>query len=62
MPWKCPACSSQIVHALSPDLPRPGVVYRCSVCRLELTFDAKIQKLRPAPLPPDNPDRNRKTA
>jgi hypothetical protein len=38
MPWRCPACQEQIrhEHEIQPSL---GVVYRCHVCRLEVTFD-----------------------
>ena len=51
MPWKCPACFSAISHAPIDATPRLGVIYRCSVCRLELVFDAVTEKLTLAPLP-----------
>jgi hypothetical protein len=41
MPWKCPACQTQIG-----DAPEPKRVYRCHVCRLELTLDETTHKLR----------------
>jgi len=55
MPWRCPACSTEITHRLGDDRPRPGVVYRCSVCRLELVVDEATNKLKVAPLPPEPP-------
>jgi rubredoxin len=50
MPWKCPACETQ----LRLDGPRPEAnrVYRCSVCRLELVLDDEAGRLTVAPLPP----------
>ena len=32
MDWKCPGCG----NAIQPAEPRLGVIYRCSICRLEL--------------------------
>src|SRR5262245_6138127 len=50
MPWICPACGEHVRHYHNHEsLPRPGRVYRCPVCRLELIFDAKLGKMRPAP-------------
>jgi hypothetical protein len=58
MPWKCPACQTPIRSGQ--DIPRPGVVYRCATCRLELIADPATDKLVLAPLPPDTPlDRSR---
>ena len=48
MPWKCPACQTQIAH--NGDAPEPKRVYRCHVCRLELILDETTQKLTLAPL------------
>jgi hypothetical protein len=48
MPWKCPACQTQIAH--NGDAPAPKRVYRCHVCRLELILDETTQKLTLAPL------------
>jgi hypothetical protein len=45
MPWTCPACSLAIRHGESEPAPRPGVVYRCHVCRLELILDTQSNKL-----------------
>jgi DNA-directed RNA polymerase subunit RPC12/RpoP len=58
MSWQCPACSSRIAQKTEDDaLPRPGVVYRCHVCRLELIYDLFLKKLELAPL---SPHRNQK--
>jgi predicted RNA-binding Zn-ribbon protein involved in translation (DUF1610 family) len=51
MPWKCPACQTQIEHDANMTTPRPGVIYRCHVCRLELKLDPETNKLILAPLP-----------
>ena len=54
MPWTCPACGEHVHHHhIGQNVPRTGVIYRCHVCRLELIFDAKIGKMRPAPFPPE---------
>jgi hypothetical protein len=56
MPWKCPACSTPIrqqLIAAGHDAPRPGAVYRCGVCRLELVLDGDANRMTPAPLPRD---------
>jgi hypothetical protein len=62
MPWKCPACSTEVVHANAEATPRPGVIYRCPVCRLELAFDPKLQKMRPSPAPSPRTGEPRRTA
>ena len=62
MPWKCPACSTQMVHAHTNDLPRLGVVYRCFVCRLELSFDPNLNTMRPSSLPCLETGKQRRTA
>jgi len=49
MPWKCPACETQIRH--DGDVPQANRVYRCHVCRLELTFDATSNRMAVPPLP-----------
>ena len=51
MPWRCPACETQIRPIEPEATPRPGVVYRCHVCRLELVVDDLTQKLMVPPLP-----------
>ena len=59
MPWHCPACSTVIRHQEAVEsAPRPGIVYRCPVCRLELVVDEKTGKLTVAPLPPDTEPRD----
>ena len=50
MPWRCPACSTQIQHNEHEPTPRAGRIYRCSVCRLELVLDVSLQKLVVPPL------------
>lgn len=55
MPWKCPACVTAITHAPNDAMPRPGVIYRCSVCRLEFVLDKATKKLTLAPLPSTEP-------
>ena len=49
MPWRCPACQTQIQHTGFEESPRPGTVYRCHVCRLELTADPKTERLTVTP-------------
>lgn len=51
MPWRCPACREHIRHNGIESTPRIGVVYRCHVCRLELTFDDDKRAFDVAPLP-----------
>src|SRR5262249_59007270 len=51
MPWKCPACGTQIRHSDVEDRPRLNKVYRCHICRLELVFREKNGKLTVALLP-----------
>jgi len=48
VPWKCPACETQIRHDGS--TPEPGRVYRCPVCRLELVLDPGTNRMNVAPL------------
>ena len=49
MPWKCPACETQIRH--DGDVPQSNRIYRCHVCRLELTVDARTNTMAVPPLP-----------
>jgi rubredoxin len=37
--WRCPACATPIPLSALETHPRPRAVYRCPVCRLELTYD-----------------------
>jgi hypothetical protein len=50
MSWKCPACQTIIEHDASVRLPRPGVIYRCYACRLQLVIDPATDKLVIAPI------------
>jgi transposase-like protein len=43
MPWKCPACETQMAH--DGDHPEHQRVYRCHVCRLDLVRDESTQNL-----------------
>ena len=59
MPWKCPACTTSIRLALviaGDDHPRPGRVYRCSVCHLELVLSEVTGALIPVPLLSESSD------
>jgi hypothetical protein len=56
MPWKCPACGSQIRHSDVEDRPRAGGRYRCHICRLDLVLESQDEKLAVAPLRTDDPD------
>ena len=56
MPWTCPACQQQVQH--EPGLPRTDCVYRCPVCRLQMTFDLTTNKMKPLPPPGDDNDKN----
>ena len=60
MPWKCPACSTPIRQQLSAagdDAPRPSVIYRCNVCRLELVLNPAADQMIITPWPPDTDDK-----
>ena len=57
MPWRCPACQTNITHADTEASPRLGVVYRCHICRLELVVDVDTQKLAVRPFPDTAADR-----
>jgi hypothetical protein len=50
MPWTCPACSLAIHHSETEASPRPGTVYRCHICRLELMLDTRTGKLVMIPM------------
>jgi hypothetical protein len=52
MTWSCPACRTTIQH--TEDAPRPGTIYRCHICRLELVIDTGLGRLTLAPLPADD--------
>jgi hypothetical protein len=50
MPWRCPACHTQIRHSELELKPRAGERYRCHICRLELVLDPATDKLTVTPL------------
>ena len=50
MPWRCPACATPIPLGVLEERPRPGTVYRCPVCRLELTYDDRRGTLDVPPI------------
>jgi hypothetical protein len=56
MPWKCPACQTQIAH--DGDSPDPKRVYGCHVCHLELVLDDRTRKLTVMPFHTDRPNRH----
>ena len=65
MPWTCPACSLAIRHNEAEPTPRPGVVYRCHICRLELALDPDTGKLAMTAMPQEDvvkPSASRKSA
>jgi predicted SprT family Zn-dependent metalloprotease len=56
MPWRCPACQTQIRHSPLEERPRLDTIYRCLICRLELVLDQKTDRLTLAPLHDGNAD------
>ena len=54
MPWRCPACRSEITHNSLDRRPPKGEQLRCLVCRLTLQFDPKADRLVIAPLETDH--------
>ena len=50
MPWRCPACRTEIQHNALDRLPDPKHDYRCHVCRIDLRFDTRTGHMIPAPL------------
>lgn len=62
MPWRCPACHTPIRHNENEERPREGVVYRCPICRLELTVDPDTKRFAVAPFAAiDDDHKNRRT-
>jgi hypothetical protein len=45
-----------IQHHDYEEYPRAGTTYRCHICRLELVFDSKTERLVVQPMRPDEPD------
>jgi len=58
MPWTCPACRTQVQH--STDLPLSERVYRCPVCRLQMTFNPVVKKMQPFPQNSSDDEKTRK--
>jgi len=54
MPWRCPACRTEIWQGPTDAVPDPTVDYRCQVCRLSLRFDWATRKMFIAPLQIDD--------
>ena len=52
MPWKCPACQTQMQH--EGVAPKPKQIYRCHVCHLELVLNEHTDTLIVAPMPTHN--------
>ena len=50
MPWTCPACQNSVRLSHLETAPRPGVTYRCPICRLELILDPQRGRMVVAPL------------
>ena len=48
-PWRCPACQSAIRHSDVENPSHKQTLYRCHVCRLELTFDERGDRSAVAP-------------
>jgi hypothetical protein len=61
MPWRCPACRTEIRHNPADSHPDPNGNYRCHVCRLELRFDARTDKMEVAPFETDHHVTSRET-
>ena len=63
MLWQCPACGSRVFDDRNGSArPRPGTVYRCNVCHLEVTYDPVLKKMRPSPVPLATWDKKPRTA
>jgi rubredoxin len=54
MPWRCPACRTELRHDSADSRPRTDETYRCHVCRLEFIYDEASEKLVIAPLDTDD--------
>jgi hypothetical protein len=54
MPWRCPACQTEIRHNPIEVHPQTGDRYRCHVCRLELAFDESLGGLGITPFEADD--------
>ena len=54
MPWRCPACRTEIRHNPADSHPDPDGEYRCHVCRLDLRFDVNTDRMEVAPFETDH--------
>jgi len=54
MPWRCPACQTEVRHDSVSGPPRTGEKYRCHVCRLDLLFDSVTNHMVVGPLEVDD--------
>jgi len=61
MPWRCPACQTQIQHNDLDPRPRPKTIYRCHICRLELVLNERTGHLTVTPVIDTANDRKRST-
>lgn len=55
--WRCPVCSIEIDDVDADAAPRPGQIYRCYGCLVELTLDTSTNRLNVAPF--EGADENR---
>jgi len=51
--WRCSACRAPIEYNVVEKAPRPGQLYRCPICRLDLVWNSSTGTLVAAP-PPDD--------
>ena len=56
MTFMCPACRNSIRHSEMEAIPRPDVIYRCPICRLELVVDTARDVMVVAPFPTHEED------
>jgi rubredoxin len=54
MPWRCPACRTEVRHDAVSGPPRVGEAYRCLVCRLDLRYDPSVNAMVIAPFERDH--------
>jgi hypothetical protein len=54
MPWRCPACQTEVRHNVTAGPPRTGDAYRCHVCHLDLCFDSLRNQMTIAPVETDH--------
>jgi hypothetical protein len=54
MPWRCPACRSEIHHHPDASFPDSHDTYRCHVCHLDLRFNPVTQNMEVTPFDVDH--------